>query len=90
MTKKELVNTVATSAEITEKEAKQFIDTFLDSITKALKKGDNIRLVGFGTFSAIKRMARIGHNPKTGAEIKIPKRTVIKFKAGSNLSEKIN
>ena len=65
------------------------MDGIIDGITKALKKGDRVALVGFGTFSVAKRKARTGRNPQTGKSIKIAARKVAKFKTGSKLSKAV-
>jgi len=85
MTKAELIDAVAKSAEISKAAAAKAVDAVTGSITNALKKGKNVALVGFGTFSVSKRKARKGRNPQTGAEIKIPARKVPKFSAGKAL-----
>ncbi|MDD4688403.1 MAG: HU family DNA-binding protein [Eubacteriales bacterium] len=82
MNKTELIATIANSADITKKDAEKAVAAFIDSITDALKKGDKVSLIGFGTFEAKKRAARTGKNPQTGAAIKIPASTVPSFKAG--------
>ena len=69
--------------------AKRALDAFVNNTTKALKKGDRVALVGFGTFSVSKRAARKGRNPQTGKEIKIAAKKVVKFKAGADLSKKV-
>ncbi len=89
MNKKELVNAVAESQGITGAQAEKIIQSFMDSISKTLKKDGNVKLVGFGTFSTVKRLTRTGRNPLTGAEIKIPAKKIVKFKAGSKLSGSI-
>lgn len=89
MTKAELVAKVAKDAKITKVAAGKSIDAVVDGITKALKKGDRISLVGFGTFSVSKRKARTGRNPQTGKAIKIAAKKVAKFKAGSALSKAV-
>ena len=89
MTKAELVAKVAKDAKITKVAAGKSIDAVVDGITKALKKGDRVSLVGFGTFSTSKRKARTGRNPQTGRPIKIAARKVAKFKAGSELSKAV-
>ena len=63
---------------------------FIDGVTGALKKGDKVSLVGFGTFDTSKRAARKGRNPQTGAEIQIKASTVAKFKAGKSLKDAVN
>ena len=89
MTKAELIGKVAKDAKIPTVAAGKAIDGIIDGITKALKKGDRIILVGFGTFSVSKRKARTGRNPQTGKPIKIAARKVAKFKAGSKLSKAV-
>jgi DNA-binding protein HU-beta len=89
MTKTELVKSVMDKTGVTLDVAERIIAALQASMIKAFKKTDNVKLVGFGTFSVYKRSARIGHNPSTGAEIKIPAKKVIKFKAGSNLLKEI-
>ena len=69
--------------------AKRALDAFVNHTTKALKKGDRVALVGFGTFSITKRAARKGRNPQTGKEIKIAAKKVVKFKAGADLQSKV-
>ncbi len=90
MNKADLIENVAKAAELTKTQAATAIDSFMASIEKALKKGDKITLVGFGTFSVSVRKAREGRNPATGKKIKIPKKKVVRFKAGKALSEKLN
>jgi DNA-binding protein HU-beta len=89
MTKAELIAKVAKEAKITKVAAGKSIDAVIDGITKALKKGDRVSLVGFGSFSVSKRKARTGRNPQTGKAIKIAARKVAKFKAGSALSKAV-
>ena len=89
MTKAELIDKVAKDAKITKAAAGKAIDAVVDGITKALKKGDRVALVGFGTFSVSKRKARTGRNPQTGKPIKIAARKVAKFKAGSALNKAV-
>lgn len=90
MNKSELVSAMAEAAGITKTEADKALDAFTDSVTSALKKGDKVSLVGFGTFSTSERAARKGRNPQTGAEIQISASTVPKFKAGKGLKEAVN
>jgi nucleoid DNA-binding protein len=71
-------------------DAKRALDAFVSATAKALKKGDRVSLVGFGSFSISKRSARTGRNPQTGKEIKIAARNVVKFKAGAELSKAVN
>ncbi len=89
MNKAELVAKLAEDAGITKAQANAALDSFTDTITKTLKGGDKVTLVGFGTFSVAKRQARTGRNPQTGAAIKIKAKKVARFKAGKELSAKI-
>jgi DNA-binding protein HU-beta len=89
MNKAELIAKIADDAGITKTQANGAVDAFVDAVTKTLKKGDKVTLVGFGTFSVSKRAARNGRNPQTGAVIKIKAKKVAKFKAGKELSSKI-
>ncbi|RZJ73447.1 MAG: HU family DNA-binding protein [Flavobacterium sp.] len=89
MNKAELIAKIAEDAGITKTQANTTLDSFVDAVTKTLKKGDKVTLVGFGTFSVSKRAARNGRNPQTGAVIKIKAKKVAKFKAGKELSAKI-
>jgi DNA-binding protein HU-beta len=89
MNKAELIAKIADDAGITKTQANATVDSFVDAVTKSLKKGDKVTLVGFGTFSVSKRAARNGRNPQTGAVIKIKAKKVAKFKAGKELSAKI-
>jgi DNA-binding protein HU-beta len=89
MNKADLINEVAKVVS-TKKEAQGAVDCVLESITKALKKGDDVTLVGFGTFKVVKRKARKGRNPQTGAEIKISASKAPKFSAGKALKDAVN
>ena len=89
MTKEELVAKAAQDAGITKTQAANALKSVLASIEKALSKGDKVSLVGFGTFSVVKRAAREGRNPATGAPIRIPAANVPKFKAGKKLKEAV-
>ena len=86
MNKAQLIDAIAREAKLTKADAKKSLDAFIKSTTVALKKGDRVALVGFGSFSVAKRSARTGRNPQTGKEIKIAAKKVVKFKAGSELS----
>ncbi len=86
MTKQDLVDKVA-GIGLTKKQAAQAIDAVVDGITAALKKGDRVQLIGFGSFSVRKRAARIGRNPRTGAELKLPARKIPVFKPGEALKK---
>ncbi len=90
MTKAELVENAAKDATISKVAAAAALNSFMDSVTKALKKKDGkVTLVGFGTFSKVRRKARKGRNPQTGAPIKIKAANVVKFKAGKRLKESV-
>ena len=89
MTKAELIDKIAQSADVPKAEAGRVLDAALDAVKGALKKGQKITLVGFGTFSVSKRKARKGRNPKTGAAIKIPAMKVPKFTAGKGLKDAV-
>lgn len=90
MKKVELVEAVATTAGLTKADATRAIDATFGAITKALKKGDKITLIGFGTFGVSRREARTGRNPQTGAAVKIPARNAVTFKAGTQLKNEVN
>ena len=90
MNKAELVSEIANGAGLTKTKATEVVDSIVSTITEALKKGEKVTLVGFGTFSTSKREARKGRNPKTGAVLDIAGKTVAKFKAGSELSKSVN
>ena len=90
MKKVELVEAVAKKAGLTKADAGRAVDATIEAVTKALAKGDKVPLVGFGTFGVSKRAARTGRNPQTGAEVKIPARNAVTFKAGSALKEAVN
>ena len=89
MNKAELIAVLADNAGITKTQANATVDAFVDAVTKTLKKGDKVTLVGFGTFSVSKRAARMGRNPQTGEAIKIKAKKVARFKAGKELSGKL-
>ncbi len=89
MNKGELVARVAKDSGLTKADAGRALDAALDNITKALKKGEKVTLVGFGTFGVSRRRARAGRNPQTGAPIKISARRVPKFTAGKELKDAV-
>lgn len=89
MNKAELIAKVSDDAGITKTQANAALDSFVEAVTKTLKAGGKVTLVGFGTFSVSKRAARNGRNPQTGEVIKIKARKVAKFKAGKELSAKM-
>jgi DNA-binding protein HU-beta len=89
MNKGELIAKIADDAGVTKVQANAAVDSFIAAVTKTLKGGGKLTLVGFGTFSVTKRAARTGRNPQTGATIKIKAKKVARFKAGKELSSKI-
>ena len=88
--KNDLIVIVADKAGLTKAQACDAVDAVFDAITASLKKGEEVRLVGFGTFAVSQRKASIGRNPATGAEIKIPASNQAKFKPGKGLKDSIN
>jgi DNA-binding protein HU-beta len=86
MNKAELIDAMAAESGLTKADSKKALDAFVKVTQNALKSGDKITLVGFGTFSVSTRAARIGRNPQTGKELKIAATKVVKFKAGSDLA----
>ncbi len=89
MTKAELVEKMAKGAGISKAAAGKALDSFIDGVVKAVKKGNKVALVGFGTFSVSKRKARTGRNPQTGKPIQIPARKVPKFSAGKTFKDAV-
>lgn len=90
MNKNEFIDRVADMAGMSKAEATRAVDAVFDAITEALRRGDDVRLVGFGTFSAAKRAAREGRNPRTGETIHIPASIQPKFSAGKGLKDALN
>lgn len=90
MNKSELIDAIAKKTEMTKAASQCALEAVIECITKALKKGDEVRLVGFGTFSVAKRAATTGRNPRTREEIKIPASKQAKFKAGKELKDTVN
>ncbi|KAF1721366.1 HU family DNA-binding protein [Pseudoxanthomonas wuyuanensis] len=90
MNKTELIDAVADEADMSKAEAGRAVDAVIASVTKALKKGDTVTLVGFGTFQVRERAARTGRNPKTGDTIKIEASKNPAFKAGKALKDAVN
>lgn len=90
MNRKDLIDALATKTNSTKVDAERNIAALLEIITATLKKGDKLALVGFGTFEVRKRAARVGRNPKTGAELKIKASKVPAFKAGATLKAAVN
>ncbi len=89
MNKTELIAAMAESADISKSAADKALLGMLEAVTDSLQKGENVTLIGFGTFSAVKRDARTGRNPQTGKAIKIPAKTVAKFKVGKKLADAV-
>lgn len=90
MNKMELIADVAVNAKLSKSDAARALDALITVITKALKKGEEVRVVGFGTFGVQTRKAGVGRNPRTGEEIKIPKKKRVKFKGGKQLADALN
>ena len=89
MNKAQLIDAVAAGAGLTKVDAKKAIDAFIAATTDALKAGDRVALIGFGSFSVSERGKRTGRNPQTGKEITIPAKKVVKFKAGAELADEV-
>ncbi len=90
MNKNDLVAVVAENSELSKADSTKAVDAVFDAITSTLKSGDEVRLVGFGTFSVAQRAASEGRNPRTGEKIKIPASKQPKFKAGKGLKDAVN
>lgn len=90
MNKGDLINKIAESANLSKAQATEALNAVLDGISDALKDGDKVTLIGFGTFSVSRRDARSGRNPQTGATIKIAAKNVVKFKPGKEISDAVN
>ncbi len=90
MNKNELVSAVSNSAGLSKADASKAVDSVFDNITNSLRNGNEVRLIGFGTFSVAQRRATTGRNPRTGETIQIPARKQAKFKAGKALKEAVN
>ncbi len=88
--KSELIDSIATTADLTKADAGRALDATLETITNTLKKGDTVSLVGFGTYSVKQRAARTGRNPQTGKTIQIPASKAPSFKAGKSLKDAVN
>ena len=89
MTKAQLIDKIAAKAKISKKAANLTVNTFVESVTAALKRGERVALVGFGTFSVAKRKARKARNPRTGETIHVPAKRAPKFKAGRDLKKAV-
>lgn len=90
MTKEQLITQIAADAKTKKVQAKAALESFLNSVKKTLKAGGRFTLVGFGTFSVSNRKARMGRNPKTGAQIQIQARRAARFKASKELNASLN
>lgn len=90
MNKAELIDAIASGSGLTKADSRRALDAFVEATEGALKKGERVALVGFGSFAVNKREARKGRNPQTGKEINIPAKNVVKFKAGTDLTRKVN
>lgn len=89
MNKSELVDAIASNSGLSKADSKRALDGMTGAVEGALKKGEKVSLVGFGSFSISNRAARTGRNPQTGKEIQIAAKNVVKFKAGADLSKKV-
>lgn len=89
MNKAELISAIAAESGLNKADSKKALDAFVSSVINALKSGDKVSLVGFGTFSVAERAARTGINPSTKKAIEIPAKKVAKFKAGAELSDAV-
>lgn len=90
MNKAELIDIIATKTEVSKVQAKVMVDVFLETISTSLQKGEEVRLVGFGTFLVSMRQKRLARNPRTGEMMEIPPSKMPKFRAGKELKEQIN
>ncbi len=90
MNKAELITKISENADVSKATEEKILNATLSSIHDGLAEGDNLTLVGFGTFSVVDRAARTGRNPQTGKAINIPAKKIVKFKPGKNLSEAVN
>jgi len=90
MNKAQLIDAMAAEANLSKADAKKALDAFIKATCDALKTGDRVALVGFGSFSISERSARTGRNPQTGKPITIKAKKIIKFKAGSELGDSVN
>ncbi|MEN9722535.1 MAG: hypothetical protein RJB38_521 [Pseudomonadota bacterium] len=89
MNKAQLIEAVASAANVTKADAENVLNATLESIKKTVKKGEDVTLIGFGTFTVSKRQARAGRNPQTGKEIEIPAMTVPKFRPGREFKDAV-
>ena len=89
MNKAQLVDAIASAADMSKAQATRALDATVEAVTKALKRGDTVSLVGFGTWTVKRRQARMGRNPRTGAAIQIPAANVPSFRAGKSLKDSV-
>lgn len=90
MNKTELIDAIASDADISKAGAQRVLDSLINNVTKAVTNGDTVQLVGFGSFSSGKRAARVGRNPRTGEELKIAAAKTVKFTAGKGFKDAVN
>ena len=90
MNKAQLIEAMSIAANVTKTDAENCLNSAIDTIKKSVKKGDDVTLIGFGTFTKAKRKARMGRNPQTGKEIKIPASIAPKFRPGREFKEALN
>ena len=90
MNKSELIEKIASQADMTKALAERVLNSSIEQIIKSVTKGEDVQLIGFGTFKSGKRAARIGRNPQTGAELKIPATKTVKFSAGKAFKDAVN
>ena len=89
MNKNELIEELSDKTGFTKSDTQKFLNAYIEAIQKALRKGNEVQLVGFGTFKVTKRKARTGRNPQTGKELKIPAKTVPSFRPGKALKDSV-
>lgn len=89
MNKQDIVSKIAKDTGLAKTTARAALESLIDTITRSLKKGDSVSFIGFGTFKTVNRKARTARNPKTGADIKLPKRRVPRFSAGKALKQAV-
>jgi len=90
MNKAEIIEKIASQADMTKASAERVLNSSIEQIIKSVTKGEDVQLIGFGTFKSGKRAARIGRNPQTGAELKIPAAKTVKFSAGKAFKDAVN
>ncbi len=90
MNKQELIDSISKESKLSKASSKKALEGLTKSVKKSLKKGEKVTLVGYGTFSVVKRAARMGKNPRTGQSIKIPAKKAVKFKAGAELAKAVD